>query len=88
MTASIVTMEPGQSTGWHRHDAAQFAYLLRGELTVDYGPDGTRFYRAGDALVEALGTAHNGTNTGDKPVRILAVSIGAEGVANTLPLPN
>jgi quercetin dioxygenase-like cupin family protein len=88
VTASIVTMEPGQATGWHRHDAPLVGYLLQGELTVDYGPDGTRVYRAGDALVEALGSAHNGTNTGADTVRILAVSIGAEGVANTVPLPN
>jgi quercetin dioxygenase-like cupin family protein len=87
VTASLVTMEPGQTTGWHRHDAPLFAYVLEGELTVDYGAS-TRVYRAGDALVEALGTAHEGTNTGTDTVRILAVSIGAEGVANTVPLPN
>ena len=88
VTSSILTMEPGQTTGWHRHDAPLFGYILQGEVTVDYGPDGTRVYRAGDALVEALGSAHNGVNTGADTVRMLAVSIGAEGVQNTVPLPN
>lgn len=88
MTSSILTMEPGQATGWHRHDVPLFGYILQGEVTVDYGPDGTRVYRAGDALVEALGSAHNGVNTGADTVRMLAVSIGAEGVPNTVPLPN
>lgn len=86
--AAIVTMTPGQTTGWHRHDAPLFAYLLEGELTVDYGADGTRHYRAGDALVEALGSAHNGRNSGKELTRILAVWIGAIGVADTVPLPD
>jgi quercetin dioxygenase-like cupin family protein len=88
VTASIVTMEPGQVTGWHRHDAPLFAYMLEGEITVDYGPDGTRVYRMGDAFVEALGSAHNGRNTGGDLAQILAVEIGAEGIANTVSLPD
>jgi quercetin dioxygenase-like cupin family protein len=32
VTAAIVTMAPGQATGWHRHDAPLVAYLLEGEL--------------------------------------------------------
>lgn len=88
VTAAVVTMEPGQTTGWHRHDAPLFAYMLQGEITVDYGPDGFRVYHAGDAFVEALGSAHDGRNTGGDLARILAVSIGADGVANTVPLPD
>jgi quercetin dioxygenase-like cupin family protein len=88
VTAAIITMEPGQTTGWHRHDAPLFAYILEGRVRVDYGRDGTRLYRKGDAFVEALGSAHNGRNPGRRPTRILAVFAGAEGVANTVPLPD
>ena len=84
VTAAIVTMAPGQETGWHAHEAPLFAWMLEGELTVDYGPDGTRTYRAGDALLEALRTRHNGRNGGAEQVRLLAVFMGAEGVANTV----
>jgi hypothetical protein len=42
-------------------------------------------YRKGDALVEAMNDAHNGRNTGEIPVRILAVFIGMEGVQGTVP---
>lgn len=83
VTAVIVTMQPGATTGWHRHDVPMFAYVLEGEVTVDYGPHGTRTYRAGEALVEALETPHDGTATASGPTRILAVFIGAEGAANT-----
>ncbi len=41
VTAAIVTMVPGQETGWHAHEAPLFAWMLEGELTVDYGPDGS-----------------------------------------------
>ena len=84
VTAAIVTMVPGQETGWHAHDAPLFAWMLDGELTVDYGPDGSRVYRKGDALLEAFRTRHNGRNSGTENTRLLAVFIGAEGVANTL----
>ena len=84
ITAAIVTMEPGQQTGWHRHDAPLFARVLSGEITVDYGTGGTRTYRSGDAFLEAFGSDHNGTNTGSEPVRILAVFAGAEGTENTV----
>lgn len=84
VTIAIVTMEQGQTTGWHRHESPLIAYILQGELTVDYGPKGTRTYRKGDALVEALGSRHNGKNTGSGAARILAVFAGAVGSANTL----
>ena len=87
VTAAIVTMVPGQETGWHEHDAPLFAWMLDGELTVDYGPDGSRVYRKGDALLEAFRTRHNGRNSGAENVRLLAVFIGAEGVANTVMAP-
>jgi quercetin dioxygenase-like cupin family protein len=84
ITVAIVTMQPGQSTGWHRHEVPLTAYILEGELTVDYGDKGTRVYKSGDTLVEALGTSHNGQNTGAGIVRILAIFAGAVGVPNTV----
>jgi len=88
VTAAIVTMLPGQETGWHVHDAPLFAWMLNGELTVDYGPDGERTYRAGDAMLEAFRTRHNGRNSGEQDARLLAVFMGARGVANTVMEPD
>ncbi len=84
ITAAIVTMESGQATGWHRHEAPLTAHMLEGELTVDYGPDGTRVYREGDTLVEALDSSHNGKNTGEGIARIFVVFSGAVGTPNTV----
>ncbi|CAM8664187.1 hypothetical protein MCEREM30_03443 [Paracoccaceae bacterium] len=58
--------------------------ILDGELTVDYGPDGTKVFLKNDALIEAFRTNHNGTNTGAEPVRILAVFVGSDAVKNTV----
>jgi quercetin dioxygenase-like cupin family protein len=88
VTAAIVSMQPGQATGWHRHDAPMFAYMLEGELSVDYGAEGIRVYQQGDAFLEAFHTDHNGRNTGDGMAQVLAVFIGAENVANTIPRPD
>ena len=86
VTAAIVTMLPGEETGWHKHDVPMFGLILDGEITVDYGPAGSRVYRKGDALVEAIDVAHNGRNTGSGNARILAVFMGADGVPNTVML--
>jgi quercetin dioxygenase-like cupin family protein len=84
VTAAIVAMQPGAETGWHQHDVPLFGYMLEGELTVDYGAKGTRVYRKGDALMEAIDVPHNGRNTGAGVARILAVFMGAGGVPNTV----
>lgn len=83
ITAAIVTMEPGANTGWHRHDAPLFAWVLDGELTVNYGPDGLKTYKRNDAFLEAFKSDHSGANTGETPTRILAVFMGSEAVRNT-----
>ncbi len=84
VTAAIVTLQPGQETGWHRHNVPVLGYMLDGELTVDYGADGKRVYHAGDTFLEAFKTEHNGKTTSAEPSRVLAVFMGAEGVKNTV----
>lgn len=86
ITSAIVTIPPGGETGWHEHSIPLYAYILEGELTVDYGSEGMRVYREGDGVMEAIDWPHNGTSTGSVPVRILAVYIGAEGVPNAEPV--
>jgi quercetin dioxygenase-like cupin family protein len=85
VTAAIVTVPPGGETGWHTHPVPLFAYILEGTLTVDYGAKGIRVYKAGDSVLEAMNTPHDGTNKGDVPVKLLAVYMGAEGAANAAP---
>jgi quercetin dioxygenase-like cupin family protein len=86
VTAAIVTLAPGARTVLHRHGVPLFAYILDGEITVDYGERGKRTYRRGDALMEAMDVPHYGLDTGAQPVRILTVYIGADGAADVIPV--
>jgi quercetin dioxygenase-like cupin family protein len=85
LTAMEITLLPGQQTGWHTHPVPLFGYILEGELTVDYGAKGQRTYVKGEGLAEAMNEAHNGRNTGQRPVTILTVFIGVEGTQASVP---
>ncbi len=85
ITVAVVTVEPGAVAAFHRHPVPLVAYILEGELTVDYGSEGVKTFRQGDALVEAMHVPHRGMNLGSGVVRLLAVYVGAEGSANVAP---
>lgn len=86
VSSAILTLAPGVSTGLHKHDAPLYAYVLEGTLTVTYDGGIVKKFSAGSAILEAVGTAHNGENKTDQPVKLLVVNIGAEGVANSVKL--
>lgn len=78
ITSSIVTIPVGSETGNHIHEYPLFAFVLKGEVTVDYQSEGSKIYVEGDAIMEAINFTHNGKNTGDEPTEILVVTIGEE----------
>ncbi len=84
VTVSIVTVAPGADTALHHHPAPLVAYILEGELTVEYRDRGRKVYRKGEALLEAMDVPHRGLNLGATTVKLLAVYLGAEGVPNTV----
>lgn len=84
ISSSIVSLEPGQETGFHKHGAPMYAYILEGTLTVEYDAGVTKEYPPGTALMEAQGVFHNGTNKGESTVRVLVVNMGAKGVKNSV----
>lgn len=86
VTAAIFTLEPGGKSILHKHGVPLFAYILEGELTVDYGKHGTRAYKKGDSLMEAMNVAHFSVNNGSEPVRLLAVYMGAKNAKDVVPV--
>jgi quercetin dioxygenase-like cupin family protein len=86
VTAAIVTLAPGGRTIMHKHGVPLFAYILDGELTVDYGSHGTRTYRQGQSFMEAMAVAHFGVNNSPQPVRLLAVYMGAKHAKDVVPV--
>ena len=86
ISSAVLTFAPGASTGLHRHDTPLYVYVLEGTITVTYDGGVVKEYTAGHAILEAVGTAHNGANLTDAPVKLLVVNIGAEGMVNTVSL--
>lgn len=73
ITSKIVTIPVGSETGPHIHEVPMFAYVMKGEVTVDYGEKGTKTFLEGDSIMEAINYTHNGKNTGKEPTKILVV---------------
>ena len=86
VSSAVLTFAPGATTGLHRHEAPLYVYVIEGTITVTYDGGVVKEYSAGQAILEAVGTAHNGTNLTDAPAKLLVVNIGAEGVTNTVSL--
>ncbi|MCH9764418.1 MAG: cupin domain-containing protein [Alphaproteobacteria bacterium] len=87
ITAKIITLLPGQATVRHTHPMPTFGYILEGEIEVDYGPKGKKTFRQGQALMEAMAHTHQGRNVSAQPVKVLAVSIGVEGLPTAIAAP-
>jgi len=84
ITSTIVTIDPGEETAWHKHGVPLYIYVLSGEVTVDYGEKGTRTVGPGGSFMEAMDFWHRGTNRGTVPVRILAVYLGSAQSQNVI----
>ncbi|GJL81868.1 MAG: hypothetical protein DHS20C01_15020 [marine bacterium B5-7] len=78
LTAMQIILAPGEKTDWHKHGTPLFAYMLQGELMVDYGDHGKKVYRKGDSFMEAMNVKHRGMNEGESVVVILALFIGSK----------
>jgi quercetin dioxygenase-like cupin family protein len=86
INAAIITLQPGGKTIMHKHGVPLFAYILEGELTVDYGKHGKHIYRQGQTFMEAMNVAHVGMNNGTQPVRLLGVYMGAKRAKDVVPV--
>lgn len=87
ITSVVVTLEPGQETGWVRHRVPVVMHVLEGTLSVEFDAGVTKSFPAGTAFVQAQGVDYNASNTSDGAAKVLQVFIGAAGVANTVERP-
>ena len=79
ITGVVVEIPAGQNTGWHVHPCPCVAYVLEGEITVEFTNGISRPLKAGQAVTEAVNLAHCGFNRSSKPARILMFVIGEKG---------
>ncbi|HBU69689.1 MAG TPA: cupin domain-containing protein [Elusimicrobia bacterium] len=83
VTCLEVTVHPGQETGWHTHSVPGYAYIVSGELTLEYPGNISKVFKAGEAFAEVVDTKHNGVNYGKNDVVLVAFFTGDRGVPFT-----
>jgi quercetin dioxygenase-like cupin family protein len=76
VTVLLVEIPPGTETGWHKHPFPCYAYILSGELSVDFEGGQTNHFTAGQAFAEGVNLRHNGKNIGMEPVRLVLFVTG------------
>src|SRR5262245_59240011 len=69
---ACVTLEPGKSGGRHAHSAEAILLVLEGTAQLAVGNDWKRLCKGGMAVIPAA-TAHEPTNVGLEPLRLLAI---------------
>ena len=88
LTALLVEIAPGESTGWHQHPVPSFAFLLEGSLEITLKDGRVKHLQPGEALSEVTDTMHIGRAVSMTPVRIVVFYAGATGKALTFNHPN
>jgi quercetin dioxygenase-like cupin family protein len=72
----LVTSDPGQGPGMHRHPYTETWTVLEGEVTIRIGDDVFTAH-AGDTATVAPDTWHGFTNTGTGTLRTMCVHASA-----------
>lgn len=84
VTVVTVDIPPGSETGWHLHPVPVYAYVLSGELAVEFEDGKQAIFKEGDSIIEAVNAPHNGRNLGKAPVKLVVFYTGVEGSPNTV----
>ena len=90
ITAGVVTLEPGQGHQRHNHPGVEeILYVIEGEgiQMVDLGNEERQTVRAGTMIHIPADIYHETINTGDRPMKLLAVYSppGPEALLRSLP---
>jgi quercetin dioxygenase-like cupin family protein len=80
-----ITLKPGQSTGWHKHEIPVFAYVQKGTLTIELENKAVMQFPENSSFAEVLNTFHNGENRGDKEVVLIAFFMSEKGKSLSIP---
>ena len=88
MTALLIEIAPGESTGWHQHPVPSFAFLLDGTLEITLADGRVKRMQPGEALSEVTDTMHVGRALSKTPVKIVVFYAGSVGKALTVNQPD
>lgn len=87
ITALLIEIAPGESTGWHQHPVPSFAFLLDGILEITLKDGRVKRMQPGEALSEVTDTMHIGRVLSKTPVKIVVFYAGSVGKALTINQP-
>jgi uncharacterized RmlC-like cupin family protein len=79
--AGWIRNDAGDVSGWHHHAANEtYVYLIRGSLTVDFGPGGAESVvaSAGDFVFIPPQTIHRESTGQDSDIEALVLRVGGE----------
>jgi quercetin dioxygenase-like cupin family protein len=79
VTMLKITIPPGKTTGWHKHDIPVFAYVLKGTLTVEFENRKTLKFAENTSFAEVIDTVHRGINREQGDLVLLAIYLGIKG---------
>lgn len=80
ITSEIIEIPAQTSIPWHEHLVPMYAFILEGNLDVDYGVHGLKQLKEGDAIIEAVNFPHKGSNNSTRKTRVLVLYMGANGI--------
>lgn len=84
ITILRITIPPGARLPMHEHPVINAGVLLSGELTVVSEGGKTLHLKAGEPIVELVGSWHYGENPGDQPAEIIVFYVGDQGAPITI----
>jgi len=79
VTMLKITIPPGKSTGWHKHNIPVFAYVVKGTLTVELEDHRLMKFKEESTFAEMRDTFHNGKNMEDTDLVLIAIYMGGKG---------
>jgi quercetin dioxygenase-like cupin family protein len=88
VTALLVEIAPGESTGWHQHPVPSFGFLVEGTLEITLVDGRVKRMEPGEALSEVTDTMHNGRAVSKTPVKIVVFYAGVIDKALTINHPS
>ena len=85
VTMLKITIPPGKSTGWHKHNIPVFAYVVKGVLTVELEDHQIKKFKEESTFAEVRDTYHNGSNMEDTDLVLIAIYMGGKGQKLSIP---
>jgi quercetin dioxygenase-like cupin family protein len=84
VTIFKITIPVGGEVPWHIHPTINAGFIIVGRLTVFTDAGEKHELMAGDTIVEVVGKAHRGINSGVVPVELIVFYAGVEGKPLTI----